>query len=154
MEVFKKVTERGDARICIRFENKPERDLLDKIKRNDGRYRQSSGGEASCWYFPEENGASLVTALGQHALAVMLVPLLPAPVEQRVRPVVQEVVDAVEPAEEEEEAGGARPTKRQRRSGRVHPVTACFACLFEVRELNRVGRFVEAPMPHDAECGF
>ena len=153
MEVFKRVTERGDVRICIRFPNKPEADLIHKIKRNDGRYRQSSGGEANCWYVPEENGASLVTALGQHALAVMLMPLLPAPVEQRVRPVVQEVVDVVEPAEEVE-AGGARSAKRQRRSGRVHPATACFACLFEVRELNRVGRFVEATMPHDAACGF
>jgi len=156
MEAFRRVTNRGESRLCCRFPAKPSADLLAIIKRNGGRYRKAGHGEASCWFIPAPHGPSLVAELGDHPLAAMLLPLLqdterPPPVPEE----AEEAAAAAEPAgiaETEEQPVNRRAPKRQRRSGRIPPPPTCFACLFEVRELKRCGRFVEAPVPH--ECGF
>jgi hypothetical protein len=151
MEAFLKTTERGESRLCVRFPSKPCMELLAIIKYNGGRYRKAGSGERSCWYFPLQNASSLVADLGEDPLAALVATLLPdgdpAP------PAAVAMATAVEAAEPAEEAT-VRPVKRQRRSGRLQPPQACFACLFEIKELNRTGHFVEGPMPHDDSCGF
>ena len=152
MEVWLKTTHLGESRVCIRFERRPENTLLTVIKRHRGRYRRGNAGERSCWYIPVGCAAALAQDLltRHHQLADQINALLnaPAPVASPPAPAVPSPQAASPPAQA---AATSRHT-RQRRSGRIPPTQECFACLFEVRELRRIGRFVESPVPHN--CGF
>ena len=151
MEVWSKMTHLGESRVCIRFESRPENTLLTVIKRHRGRYRRGNAGERSCWYIPVGCAAALAQDLltRHHQLADQIKALLnAAPVASPPAPAVPSPQAASPPAQA---ATSSRHT-RQRRSGRKQPTNECFACLFEVRELRRIGRFVESPVPHN--CGF
>ena len=177
MKAFRRTTERGAERLCVRFPSRPEQGLLRTLKANGARYRKAAGGESSCWYIPRENGASLATALGrEHPVAILLAPLLqnaqaPAPAvegatSEGTATVEEEAeVDAAAVVVEEEgptppearrgprEGAPPRSRKRQRRSPRVSGGT-CLACLWQLRLLKETGRYHEPAFEHDAGCGF
>ena len=146
IECFSHTTLRGEKRIVFRFASRPESGTLAKLKAHSATYRKFGHGQRSAWFLPTENVASLAQDLtADHPLTTLL--LLEQHVEQT--EIVEEAADAEVDGEVE---GTGRAPKRQRRSGRIPPPPTCFACVFEVKELRRCGRFVEAPLPHD--CGF
>jgi len=166
--IVRRTTERGARRLCVRFDSRPEQDILQILKANSGRFRKAGSGDPSCWYIPEANGAALVAALGPHPLAALLATLLgddqQPPAQTQAVPVVMAegivAPGAAVPssAEAEEEPGcqrgaGGRPRKRQRRSLRTEP-GSCLACLWQIRMLGHTGRYHEPGFPHDEGCGF
>lgn len=152
MEAFKRTTDRGVERLCLRFPCAPSVGTLTILKSHGARYRQVGKGIPAAWFIPVEQASLLVGALEeiQHPAAAALKLLLIS------RPVLGADL-APPPVAATVLAGGTcergQTRKRARRSSRVD-VGPCLACRWQIRMLNITGRFHEPEIPHDSGCGF
>jgi len=79
VEIYRRVEGKNkDRKLCIRFHDRPDDDLIDAIKKSGGRW-YSIGGESKCWHLPEENTSMLASNLRQqHSLSELLAPFIQA----------------------------------------------------------------------------
>jgi hypothetical protein len=145
MEAFKRTTDRGGERVCLRFPRPPPAGTLVILKSHGARYRQVGKGAPAAWFVPMEQASPLMGALGDQPAAAALRVLLSA---DGAPPQVASTVLA-----EGCEQDPGRIRKRARRSGRFD-AGPCQACQWQVRMLNTTGRYHEPQTPHDSGCGF
>jgi len=162
MQAFRRKTDRGAERLCLRFPAKPPAATLATLKGHGAAYRRVGKDVPAAWFIPLEQAAPLVEALGDHPAAAALRPWLGAPAgaeeagaQAGAAPAAAGAAPAVaaEVACGPAEDGGRRPKKRQRRSARLD-AGPCVACQWQIAMLNATGRYHEPEIPHCEGCGF